>query len=59
MAFIQGRCLLQNHVSQITDNNYGKSFVNVVVKFLFQVIFVFLLCFGMVMYANQVETKKK
>ena len=31
----------------------------VVVKFLFQVIFVFLLFFGMVMYANEVETKEK
>ena len=33
--------------------------VYVVVKFLFQVIFVFLLFFGMVMYANEVETKEK
>ena len=31
----------------------------VVVKFLIQVIFVFLLFFGMVMYANEVETKEK
>ena len=34
-------------------------YVYVVVKFLFQVIFVFLLFFGMVMYANEVETKEK
>ena len=33
--------------------------VYVVVKFLIQVIFVFLLFFGMVMYANEVETKEK
>ena len=33
--------------------------IYVVVKFLFQVIFVFLLFFGMVMYANEVETKEK
>ena len=33
--------------------------VYVVVKFLFQVIFVFLLFFGMVMYAYEVETKEK
>ena len=34
-------------------------FVYVVDKFLSQVIFVFLLFFGMVMYANEVETKEK
>ena len=32
--------------------------IYVVVKFLIQVIFVFLLFFGMVMYANEVETKE-
>jgi len=31
----------------------------VVVKFLFHVIFVFLLFLGMVKYANEVETKEK
>ena len=31
----------------------------VVVNFLFQVIFVFLLFLGMVIYANEVETKEK
>ena len=31
----------------------------VVVNFLSQVIFVFLLVLGMVMYANEVETKEK
>ena len=35
------------------------SFVYVVVNFLSQVIFVFLLFWGMVMYANEVETKEK
>ena len=33
--------------------------VIVVVNFLFQVIFLFLLFLGMVMYANEVETKGK
>ena len=33
--------------------------VYVVVNFLLQVIFVFLLFLGMVMYANEVETKEK
>ena len=31
----------------------------VVVKFFSQVVFVFLLFLGMLMYANEVETKKK
>ena len=35
------------------------SFGYVVVNFLSQVIFVFLLFLGMVMYANEVETKEK
>ena len=34
-------------------------YVYVVVNFLYQVIFVFLLFLGMVMYANEVETKEK
>ena len=33
--------------------------VNVVVNFLSQVIFLFLLFLGMVMYASEVETKEK
>ena len=33
--------------------------VDVVVSFLSQVIFVFLLFLGMVMYANEIETKEK
>ena len=33
--------------------------VYVVVNFLFQVIFLFLLFLGMVIYANEVETKEK
>ena len=37
----------------------GSAFVYVVVNFLSQVIFVFLLFLGMVMYANEVETKEK
>ena len=34
-------------------------YVYVVVNFLSQVIFVFLLVLGMIMYANEVETKEK
>ena len=34
-------------------------YIYVVVNFLFQVIFVFLLFLGMVIYANEVETKEK
>ena len=36
-----------------------KGNVYVVVNFLFQVIFIFLLFLGMVIYANEVETKEK
>ena len=39
--------------------NFTCRVVNVVVKFLFQVIFVFLLFWCMVMYANAAETKEK
>ena len=35
------------------------SFIYVVVNFLFQVIFVFLLFLGMVIYADEVEAKEK
>ena len=35
------------------------AYIYVVVNFLSQVIFVFLLFFGMVMYANEFETKEK
>ena len=34
-------------------------YIYVVVNFLSQVIFVFLLFLGMIMYANEVETKEK
>ena len=37
----------------------ASSFVYVVVNFLFQVIFIFPLFFGMVMYANEFKTKGK
>ena len=37
---------------------FGKN-IYVVVNFLSQVIFVFLLFLGMIMYANEVETKEK
>ena len=38
---------------------FGNLKVNVVVNFLSQVIFVFLLFLGLVIYANEVETKEK
>ena len=44
-------------------NQYTSRFlpvnIYVVVNFLFQVIFIFLLFLGMVIYANEVETKEK
>ena len=40
-------------MDQLLNNKY------VVVNFLFQVIFIFLLFLGMVIYANEVETKEK
>ena len=40
------------------EQNLISIYIYVVVKFLIQVIFVFLLFFGMVMYANEVETKE-
>ena len=43
-----------NYTQRKSEDN-----VNVVVNFLSQVIFVFLLFLGMVMYANEVETKEK
>ena len=50
--FENGKCL-QRRSPGITG------FVYVVVNFLSQVIFVFLLFLGMVMYANEIETKEK
>ena len=40
-------------------NKITAMYVYVVVNFLSQVIFVFLLFLGMIMYANEVETKEK
>ena len=42
----------------ITKKAKGLKLINVVVNFLFQVILVFLLFLGMVMFANEVETKE-
>ena len=42
-----------------SDNLSQNSCIYVVVNFLSQVIFVFLLFLGMVMYANEIETKEK
>ena len=43
----------------ITKKARGLKLINVVVNFLSQIIFVFLLFLGMVMFANEVETKEK
>ena len=42
----------------VTSVYWGKVSLYVVVNFLFQVIFVFLLILGMIMYANEVQTKE-
>ena len=42
---------------EVRGSSWGQIYV--VVNFLFQVIFVFLLFWGMVIYANEVETKEK
>ena len=42
-----------------SNNDLSTRCVYVVVNFLSQVIFVFLLFLGMVMYANEIETKEK
>ena len=49
--------MLIEHFDPIGINN--NKLVYVVVNFLSQVLFVFLLFLGMVMYANVVETKEK
>ena len=44
----------------MTHPGYSRYYiVDVVVNFLSQVIFIFLLFLGMVIYANEVETKEK
>ena len=48
---------LQTHLKEIKSTQ--KLLIAVVVNFLSQVIFVFLLCMGMVIYVNEVETKEK
>ena len=40
-------------------NQKPRAFVSVVVNFLFQLIFIFPLFWGMVMYANEFKTKEK
>ena len=72
-AIFQGFCnkVLENNerefpVHKFINNKLGtiakkttNLFICVVVNFLFQVIFVFLLFLGMVIYADEVETKEK
>ena len=41
------------------EGSYAIKYTYVVVNFLSQVIFLFLLFLGMIMYANEVETKEK
>ena len=46
----------QSPIAKVTFVKFG---IYVVVNFLSQVIFIFLLFLGMVIYANEVETKEK
>ena len=60
VACIYVHCMY--HATQSIHRNFSnnmKIHVYVVVNFLSQVIFVFLLCMGMVIYVNEVETKEK
>ena len=50
-------CLSGQHSNPFQPS--GVAYIYVVVNFLFQVIFIFLLFLGMVIYANEVETKEK
>ena len=50
---------LDDEVSLVINSKIVSFSIYVVVNFLFQVIFVFLLFLGMVMYANEIETKEK
>ena len=50
---------LTEHWPSVTTSKWPMTVVYVAVKFLSQVIFLFLLFLGMVMYANEVETKEK
>ena len=50
---------LQERLLTISKRNIIRWNIYVVVNFLSQVIFVFLLFLGMVIYANEVETKEK
>ena len=50
--------ILTNHLQSIPTSSKSESFIYVVVNFLSQVIFGFLLFLGLVMYANKVETKE-
>ena len=49
----------KNTISPRRSYNFKWQYIYVVVNFLSQVIFVFLLFWGMVMYANEVATKEK
>ena len=55
---MSGKVSSQRFVNSILTNS-PSVYIYVVVNFLSQVIFVFLLFLGMVMYANEVETKEK
>ena len=55
----EDECDLDDEVSLVINSKIVSFSMYVVVNFLFQVIFVFLLFLGMVMYANEIETKEK
>ena len=49
----------RNLSRHLLEKSHRYLYIYVVVNFLFQVIFIFLLFLGMVIYANKVETKEK
>ena len=57
--FINNIKNLKSGVQNVTDIFATQKNINNVVNFLSQVIFVFVLFLGMIMYANEVETKEK
>ena len=57
--FINNIKNLKSSVQNVTDIFATEKNINNVVNFLSQVIFVFVLFLGMIMSANEVETKEK
>ena len=55
----RGEAGLHPNYCSSSESLVDSLYIYVAVKFLSQVIFIFLLFLGMVMYANEVETKEK